>query len=93
MALAMALFALVVIGLLVAGRFFAGRLEQQSGQNTLYAAQAAEAAEAGLSDALGSSATPPRPLSRSIAVGAQLRRPADGSLASGIRYVTNASSG
>jgi hypothetical protein len=52
-ALAMAIFALVVIGILVAGAFFAGRLEQQSGQNTLFAAQAAEAAEAGLSDALG----------------------------------------
>ena len=52
-ALAMAIFALVVIGILVAGSFFAGRLEQQSGQNTLFAAQAAEAAEAGLSDALG----------------------------------------
>ena len=52
-ALAMAIFALVIIGILVAGSFFAGRLEQQSGQNTLFAAQAAEAAEAGLSDALG----------------------------------------
>jgi hypothetical protein len=54
-ALPMAIFALVVIGLLVAGTFFASRLEQQSGQNTLFASQAAEAAEAGLSDALGSS--------------------------------------
>jgi hypothetical protein len=52
-ALAMAIFALVIIGILVAGSFFAGRLEQQSGQNTLFASQAAEAAEAGLSDALG----------------------------------------
>jgi Tfp pilus assembly protein PilX len=52
-ALAMAIFALVIIGILVAGTFFAGRLEQQSGQNTLFAAQAAEAAEAGLSNALG----------------------------------------
>jgi hypothetical protein len=52
-ALAMAIFALVIIGILVAGSFFAGRLEQQSGQNTLFAAQAAEAAEAGLGDALG----------------------------------------
>jgi hypothetical protein len=50
-ALAVAIFALVVIGALVAGTFFAGRLEQQSGQNTVYAAQAAEGAEAGLSDA------------------------------------------
>jgi hypothetical protein len=53
-ALAVAVFALVVIGALVAGTFFAGRLEQQTGQNTLYLAQASEAAEAGLSQALGS---------------------------------------
>jgi hypothetical protein len=51
-ALAVAIFALVVIGALVAGTFFAGRLEQQSGQSTVYAAQAAEGAEAGLSDAI-----------------------------------------
>jgi hypothetical protein len=50
-ALAVALFALVVIGTLVAGTFFSGRLEQQSGQNTFFVGQAAEAAEAGLSDA------------------------------------------
>src|SRR4051794_34525399 len=53
-ALAVAIFALVVIGALVAGTFFAGRLEQQSGQNGVYAAQAAEGAEAALSDALAS---------------------------------------
>lgn len=52
MALAVAIFALVVIGALVAGTFFAGRLEQSSGQATVYAAQAAEAGEAGLSDAI-----------------------------------------
>jgi hypothetical protein len=52
MALAVAIFALVVIGALVAGAFFAGRLEQSSGQATVYATQAAEAGEAGLSDAL-----------------------------------------
>ena len=52
MALAVAIFALVVIGALVAGAFFAGRLEQSSGQATVYAGQAAEAAEAGLSDAI-----------------------------------------
>jgi hypothetical protein len=51
-ALAVAVFALVVMGALVAGIFFAGRLEQQSGQNAVYAAQAAEAAEAGLSRAI-----------------------------------------
>jgi hypothetical protein len=51
-ALAVAVFALVVIAALVAGTFFAGRLEQQTGRNTLLAAEAAEAAEAGLSQAL-----------------------------------------
>ena len=39
-ALAVAIFALVVIGALVAGTFFVGRVEHQSGQNTVYAAQA-----------------------------------------------------
>ena len=51
-ALAVAVFALVVIGALVAGTFFAGRLEQQTGGNTMMAAQAAEAAEAGLNEAI-----------------------------------------
>jgi hypothetical protein len=49
-ALAVAVFALVVIGALVAGIFFAGRLEQKSGQSTVYLAQASEAAEAGLTE-------------------------------------------
>jgi hypothetical protein len=53
-ALVIAVFALAVIGALVGGTFFAGRLEQQSGQNALFAVQAAEAAEAGLSDAMAS---------------------------------------
>jgi hypothetical protein len=48
MALAVAIFALVVIGALVAGAFFAGHLEQRTGRNTLYAAQAADAAERGV---------------------------------------------
>ena len=52
-ALAVAVFALVVIGALVAGTFFAGRLEQQTGRNTVEAVQAAEAAEAGLNEAIG----------------------------------------
>jgi hypothetical protein len=47
-ALAVAIFALVVIGALVAGTFFAGRLEQQTGENTFYASQASEAAQAAL---------------------------------------------
>jgi hypothetical protein len=52
-ALAVAIFALVIMAALVAGSFFAGRLEQQSGRNTVFAGQAAEAAEAGLVEALG----------------------------------------
>jgi hypothetical protein len=52
-ALAIALFAMVVIGILISGAFFSGRVEQQSGLNTFFAGQAAEAAEAGISDAIG----------------------------------------
>jgi hypothetical protein len=58
MALALALFALVIVGALVAATFFVGRLEQQSGQNTLFALQAAEAAEAAVSDAIASLTEP-----------------------------------
>jgi hypothetical protein len=46
MALAAAVFALAVMGGLVAANFVAGLVEQQSGRNTLYVTQAAEAAEA-----------------------------------------------
>ena len=52
MALAVAIFALVIIGALVAANFFAGRLEQQSGRNSLFVRQAAEGAETGLREAL-----------------------------------------
>ncbi len=52
MALLGAVFALAVIGALVAGSFFVGRLEQQSGQNVFFAAQAREAAESGLAGAV-----------------------------------------
>ena len=51
-ALATAMFTLAVIGALVAGSFLPGRLEQQSGRNVTYAAQAREAAEAGLAEAV-----------------------------------------
>ena len=51
-ALAVALFALVVIAALVSGSFLAGRLEQQSGQNSMFAAQALAVTEAGLDDVL-----------------------------------------
>lgn len=47
MALPLALLALVVIGAVVAGGFTLGLLEQRTGQNTLFAVQAAGAAEAG----------------------------------------------
>ena len=51
-ALPLALFVLIAVGALVGGSFFLGRLEQDSGRNTLFAAQAREAAEAGISEAL-----------------------------------------
>jgi hypothetical protein len=51
-ALVAAMFALAIIGALVASSFFAGRLEQQSGQNTVFAAQAREAAEAALTESV-----------------------------------------
>ena len=69
-ALAVAIFALVIIGALVAGTFFAGRLEQRSGLNTLFAAQAAEAAEAGANMALDgwqSTAMSNRPIAATVA--------------------------
>ncbi len=52
MALALAIFALVVVGGLIAAAFLAGHLEQRTGRSTLYAAQAADAAEAGAVRAL-----------------------------------------
>lgn len=50
-ALVIALVAIVVIGALVTGTFFAGRIEMSSGRNTLASAQATEAAEAGIATA------------------------------------------
>ncbi|HEX3275759.1 MAG TPA: pilus assembly PilX N-terminal domain-containing protein, partial [Gemmatimonadales bacterium] len=47
MALAVAIFALVVIGALVAGVFYASSLELRSGRNSIYATQAEQAAETG----------------------------------------------
>jgi hypothetical protein len=52
MALILAVFGLVVIGALVAGSFFVGRVEQITGTNTVWASQAGEAAEAGLGYAM-----------------------------------------
>ena len=51
MALLLSMLAIVVIGALVSGTFFAGRMEMVSGRNSVYAVQAAEAAEAGLAAA------------------------------------------
>ena len=51
-ALAVAVFALAVMGGLVAGNFVAGLLEQQSARNTLFTMQAADAAEAELQEAV-----------------------------------------
>jgi hypothetical protein len=51
-ALIAAIFALVVVGGIVASGFYLGIIEQLSGRNTLYALQAAEAAEARLRVAL-----------------------------------------
>jgi hypothetical protein len=48
MALILSVMGLVVIGALVAGSFFVGRVEQVTGYNTVWASQAGEAAEAGL---------------------------------------------
>ncbi|MEO6067015.1 MAG: hypothetical protein ABJB33_03490 [Gemmatimonadota bacterium] len=47
-ALPVAIFALVVIGALVAGVFFTGRIEVRSGENAMSGARATEAAQAGL---------------------------------------------
>lgn len=51
-ALALAIFALVIIATLVGGVFFMARLEQRSGSNTLWSTQASEAADAGLNATL-----------------------------------------
>ncbi|MGQ0701552.1 MAG: hypothetical protein ACT4PM_00290 [Gemmatimonadales bacterium] len=50
-ALLMALVAIVVIGGLITGTFFAGRVELGSGRSALWSAQAQEAAEGGLTAA------------------------------------------
>jgi hypothetical protein len=51
--LPMALLALVVIAALVAGAFVSAYIEQRVGRNTLYAVQAAGAAEAGAAAVVG----------------------------------------
>jgi hypothetical protein len=52
MALAVAIFALVVIGALVAGAFFAANQEQRTARSSLYASAAADAAEAGTTEVM-----------------------------------------
>jgi Tfp pilus assembly protein PilX len=52
MALAVAIFAMVVIGALVAGAFFAGYQEQRTGRSSLYASAAQDAAEAGTAEVM-----------------------------------------
>jgi hypothetical protein len=52
MALAVAIFALVVIGALVAGAFYAGHQEQRTGRSTMYVSAAATAAEAGTAEVM-----------------------------------------
>lgn len=52
MALVFALFAIVVLGALIGGAFFVGRVEQVTGYNTVWTSQAGEAADAGLTHAL-----------------------------------------
>ncbi len=47
-ALVLTVFALVVIGAVVAGTFFVGRVEQTTGYSTVWSRQAGEAAETGL---------------------------------------------
>ncbi len=51
-ALAISVFAMVVIGGLVGATFYVGHLEQRSGRNTMYAIQSFEASEAGLTSVL-----------------------------------------
>lgn len=53
MALAVVLFALIIVGALVAAAFQVAHLEQRAGRSSLDAAQALEAAEAGVALVLG----------------------------------------
>jgi hypothetical protein len=54
LALVAVVLALVILGALVAAGSYAAQLEQRAGRHTLYATQAAEAAEAGLAELLAS---------------------------------------
>jgi hypothetical protein len=72
-ALLIAMFAIVVLGAIVGGTFFAGWLEQQSGENTWFATQAAVGADAGLADGLAT--VPPASLSAMVPGGPPLLLP------------------
>jgi hypothetical protein len=65
-ALAAAIFALAVVGGIVAGGFGIALLEQQSGRNTLFTVQASEAAETGVRELLQEV---PRSTLESLAIG------------------------
>ncbi|HEV8123764.1 MAG TPA: hypothetical protein VGP80_05965 [Gemmatimonadales bacterium] len=51
-ALPLVLFVMVILGLVIAGTFYVARLEMKSGDNTIAAAQASGAAEAGIDSVL-----------------------------------------
>jgi hypothetical protein len=74
MALAAAVFALVLLGALVTAAFYAGHLEQRAARGGADAAHALEAAEAGLALVMGEWATFPQ--LGSLAVGDSVALPA-----------------
>lgn len=76
MAMAVAIFALVVVGALVAGAFFAGNLEQRTGRNSIYATEAAGAAESGTASVFAKW----DPALKTLAVGDSLAEPMSTSL-------------
>ncbi len=79
MALAAAVFALVIIAALITGVFFAARQEMRIGENTLTAQRAFDAADAGLSDAVANWNTG---VWNALAVGATA--PVSGTLPAGV---------
>lgn len=80
-ALAIAIFALVIIATLVAGTFFMARLEQRSGNSALWSMQAQEAADAGLNATVANWPTAantaplgvPQTLATNVAMGGNIR--------------------
>jgi hypothetical protein len=82
-ALIAVVLALVILGALVAAASYAAQLEQRAGGYTLYAGQAAEAAEAGVVDVLGGWEAHPE--LGALAVNASLTL-ATGELGSGVSF-------